>query len=81
MKGLVFEVGKGWDLNAHYELEEPSYWHKYPKQITLQHCIITNNINYNWHIVSQKSQKIVGLLTPKIPIRRLVKVWNCGVRK
>ena len=30
----VFEVGGGWDPNAHYELEEP-YWHKYPKQITL----------------------------------------------
>ena len=24
-----------WDPSAHYELEEPSYWHKYPKQITL----------------------------------------------
>ena len=31
----VFEVGRCWDTNAHYELEEPSYWHKYPKQITL----------------------------------------------
>ena len=71
----------GWDPNAHNELEEPSYWHKYSKQITLQHSIITNNINYNWHIVSQKFEKKVGLLTPKIPISRLVKVWNCGVRK
>ena len=34
-KGHVFEVGRGWDPNAHYELEQPSYWHKYPKQITL----------------------------------------------
>ena len=25
----------GSNPNAHYELEEPSYWHKYPKQITL----------------------------------------------
>ena len=25
----------GWDPKARYELEEPSYWHKYPKQITL----------------------------------------------
>ena len=29
----VFEVG--WDPNAHCELEKPSYWHKYPRQITL----------------------------------------------
>ena len=28
-RGHVFEVGRGWDPNAHYELEEPSYWHKY----------------------------------------------------
>ena len=57
-RGYVFEVERGWDPNAHYELEQPSYWHKYPKQITLQHSVITNitNINYNWH-VSQKSQK------------------------
>ena len=34
-RGRVFEVWRGWDPNAHYELEEPSYWHKYPKQITL----------------------------------------------
>ena len=34
-RGYVFEVERGWDLNAHYELEEPSYWHKYLKQITL----------------------------------------------
>ena len=36
-KGLCFWGGRegGWDPNAHYELEEPSYWHKYPKQITL----------------------------------------------
>ena len=26
---------QGWDPNAHYELEEPSYWQKYPKQKTL----------------------------------------------
>ena len=43
-------------------------------------------MNYNWHTVSQKSKKktkkkAVGLLTPKIPISRMVKVWNCGVRK
>ena len=75
--------GGSWDPNAHYELEEPSYWHKYPKQITLSHSI-TNNINYNWHVVSQKSpkkKKKVGLLPLEIPISRLVKVWNCGVRK
>ena len=24
-----------WDPDAHYELEEPSYWHKYPKQINI----------------------------------------------
>ena len=33
-RGYVFEVG-GWDSNADYEFEEPSYWHKYSKQITL----------------------------------------------
>ena len=26
---------QGWDPNAHYELEEPSDWQKYPKQKTL----------------------------------------------
>ena len=41
----VFELRSGWDPNVCYELEEPSYWHKYPKQITLYHSIITNNIN------------------------------------
>ena len=28
----------GWEVetpNVHYESEEPSYWHKYPKQLTL----------------------------------------------
>ena len=54
-RGHVFEVWRGWDPYGHYELEEPSYLHKYPKQITLQHSIITNNINYDWHRVSQKS--------------------------
>ena len=36
--------------------------------------MITNNINYNWHIDSKKSQKRkkVELLTPKIPIIFLV---------
>ena len=59
-KGWCFwgwEVGRSWDPNAQYELEEPSYWHKYPKQITLEHRIITNNINYNWHIVSTYLKK------------------------
>ena len=58
----------GWDPNAHYELEEPSYWHKYSKQITLQHSIITNNINYNWRIVStylKKKEKKSGITNPK----------------
>ena len=30
-RGDVFE-GEGWDPNAHYELQGPSYWHKYSKQ-------------------------------------------------
>ena len=35
-RGRVFEVGRSfWNPNAHYELEESSYWHKYPKQIPL----------------------------------------------
>ena len=76
-RGHVFWGGEG--LRPQRTL-----WHKHPTQITLQHSIITNNINYNWHIVSQKSQKKEkkgGLLIPKIPNSRLVKVWNCGVRK
>ena len=66
-EGVMFLRRGGWDPNVHYELEEPFYWNKYPN----------NNINYNWHIVSKK--KKVGFLTLKIPIIRLVKVWNCGV--
>ena len=33
-EGVMFLRGD-WDPKACYELEEPSYWHKYPKQITL----------------------------------------------
>ena len=68
----------------HTELEELSYWHKYPKQITLQHSIITNNINYNWHIVSQKSQK--KKVKKKViefddnHVGGIAKFWNCGVQ-
>ena len=65
MKGLMF-LRLGWDPNAHYELEEPSYWHKYSKQITLKHTNINNNSNYNWHIVSTYlKDKLRGITNPK----------------
>ena len=39
-RGYEFEVGEGWDPNAHYESEKPSYWHKYPKQITFNTVLL-----------------------------------------
>ena len=82
-EGVMFLRGEG-ETPMHTELEEPSYWHKYPKQITLSHSVTNNNINYSWNIVPtylKKKKKKVWLLTPKIPISRLTKVWNCGVKK
>ena len=59
----TWQVGRGWDPSAHYELEEPSYWHKYPNQMTLYHSIITNTINYNWLIVSSYFKKKLSGIT------------------
>ena len=80
-RGDIFEVRGGGVRSQctleNYELEEPPYWHisKANNIVTQYYSIITNNINYNWHIVSTYLKKKVGLLTPKVPI------WNCGVRK
>ena len=72
---------KGWCFwgglrpNAHYELEEPSYWHKYPKQTTLQHSNINNNINYNWHIVSTYLKKKLSEV-PNPENSKSLKLWS-----
>ena len=71
---LMFLRG-GWDPNAHYELEEPSYWHKYPKQTTLQHSNINNNINYNWHIVSTYLKKKLSEV-PNPENSKSLKLWS-----
>ena len=75
-RGDVFEV-RGGRVRSQctlesYELKEPSYWHisKANNIVTQYYSIITNNVNYNWHIVSTYLKKKVELLTSKVPISR-----------
>ena len=64
-EGVMFLRGEG-ETPMHTELEEPSYWHKYPKQITLSHSN-NNNINHNWHIVSTYLKKKKKKKKKRIP--------------